>query len=555
MFSQPEMPVVLQQWMDLILDYSFTIRHRAGILNVVPDQLSRMYAASYRKATWGVPPNIRFEGIPAEELAPNSVSIKPLSVSQDQSSRGERSAADTAAEQDSNSDQHLINLQVEMERRGKTIPDAAERVKLIQHEHNLGHFGRDAIFTKLYEEHNIWWPNMRTEIQREVARCDACARFVVRKAGFKPAQFIAAPGPWQHVQFDCSVHLPSSPEGFTTLLVFVDVFSGFVLLFPIETTSAKCVAEKLLQVCTTFGFPAILQSDNGTEFTNDVVRELCELMKLDRRFIAAYNPRCDGKVERAIGIVVIIIKKLLQGADQYWPQFCPLAQLCVNNRISSVTRSTPFALMFARDNPVLGPWQSTDAQLAAPEVNSEAALSAWLEFQKRVQEIIYPEIYKRTLEVKKKMVKRVNKKHRHQQVKDDAFPVGSWVALKDPKYETNDKRQPAYWTKYEVIRHDRNGNIVIREALSDGKVLDRHIPPDQLKPVGPDRTAEPDQDPDEAFVVERILSHRGKPPSIEYKVLWKGYPIEEATWEPASSFLDTKVIRDYWKAENDAKQQ
>ncbi len=532
MFSQPELPVVLQQWMDLILDYSFTIHHRPGILNVVPDQLSRMFAANYDNKAWGVPSHIRFEGIP-ESINSSEIQVKTMTRSA--FSKGEKSAVDSNA--DNLPDDNLLQLQVEMERLGKSVPEESKRDEFIQQEHLLGHFGRDAIFNKLYDDRNIWWPGMRQQIQKTISKCDACARFVVVKSGFKPAQFIAAPGPWHHVQFDCKVKLPNSPEGFTTLLVFIDVFSGFVLLFPVKTPSAECIAEKLLQVCTTFGFPAILQSDNGTEFNNKVVEAMSELMKLDRRFIAPYNPRCDGKVERAISVIMSVIKKLLQGADHLWPLFCPMAQLCVNNRISSVTQSTPFSLMFARENPVMGPWGDQAA-------SESVTLDEWKSFQRQVNEAIYPSIFRRTIEVKKRMTSAVDKKRRI--IRDDAFPVGSWVALKDPKRE--DKREPNYLIKFQVVRKDRNGNIVIREALSDGKIVQRKVTPDQLKSVEPD-----DESENKSYEVEKILKHRGSSRNYEYFVLWKGYPIEQATWQPASSFLDNEIIRDYWKSKSDSK--
>jgi hypothetical protein len=541
MFTQPELPVVLEQWIDLILDYSFDVRHRPGILNVVPDQLSRMFAAQYQNSTWGVPSNIRLIGLlPTNTHSTADIPIKPLQLS---SSEGERSV-------DSNSSTDLIQLQVEMERRGKSIPDPSKRESLISEQHQLGHFGRDAIFKKLFEQHNLWWPGMRQQIQEIVGRCDSCARFVVVKSGFKPAQFITAPGPWHHVQFDCVTSLPESPDGMTVLLVFIDVFTGFVLCYPIPSKEARFIAEKLWLVCCTFGFPAILQSDNGTEFTNEVVRELVKLMHVDRRFIAPYNPRCDGKVERAIGVIMSVIKKLLQGADQHWPLFAPLAQLCVNNRISSVTQSTPFSLMFARENPVLGPWGQQ-----ASESEETATVDQWKFFQRQVLDLIYPAIFKRTLEVKKRMTQAVDRKRRI--IAADSFPPGSLVALIDPKKQN--KRDAKYVIRYTVVRHDRNGLAVIREAQSDGKIVERKVPFDQLKQLpasdsnaASDGSPEPEPSDSEAYQVERILKHRGSPGSYQYLVLWKGYPVEQATWEPQSSFLDTECIRDYWKAKQDA---
>ena len=41
------------------------------------------------------------------------------------------------------------------------------------------------------------------------------------------------------------------------------------------------------------------------------------------------------------------------------------------------------------------------------------------------------------------------------------------------------------------------------------------------------------------------LGHRGNPGNYEYEMKWKGY--RNTTWEPESSFLDDRIIKDYWK--------
>jgi hypothetical protein len=79
-----------------------------------------------------------------------------------------------------------------------------------------------------------------------------------------------------------------------------------------------------------------------------------------------------------------------------------------------------------------------------------------------------------------------------------------------------------------------------------GDMLDRHIPPDQLKLVSKKPRA---QDLEKnVYVVEKILAHRGHPGSFEYKVKWKGF--SDITWEPASSFRDDSIISNYWKSQN-----
>ncbi|KAJ3046917.1 hypothetical protein HK102_013058, partial [Quaeritorhiza haematococci] len=37
-----QLNVLISGWLDIILDYSFEVRHRPGILNILPDALSRI---------------------------------------------------------------------------------------------------------------------------------------------------------------------------------------------------------------------------------------------------------------------------------------------------------------------------------------------------------------------------------------------------------------------------------------------------------------------------------------------------------------------------------
>ena len=73
---------MLQQWLDVILDYDFTIKHRPGVLHVLPDALSRMYEVLYTSA-WGVPvanPSdvIRQQLLPVDNMVLHKMSQHPV---------------------------------------------------------------------------------------------------------------------------------------------------------------------------------------------------------------------------------------------------------------------------------------------------------------------------------------------------------------------------------------------------------------------------------------------------------------------------------------------
>ncbi len=528
MFESTTLSPALQQWLDVLLDYTFAIVHRDGILNVLPDALSRMYGAAYSQSPiWGA--QAVFPTAPLEEISVRSAGFRSSPLGE--------GAVDSV--QDSSQRPSALSsteLEVELERRGKKAPSSSEdKLALIQSTHALGHFGVEATFRKLYQQ-GWWWPNMRTEILSQLKECDACIRYTVVKTGFHPARAITALGPWDHVQVDCLVHLPLSPDGLNTLFVAVDVFQGFCLLKASKDSTAESMALFLWECCSVFGLFKILQTDNGPEFSNDVIRALAKLTGIEHRFISAYNPRADGKVERLIGSISMIIKKMLHGTSNHWPLFVSFAQFSYNQKISSLTGSSPFALMFGREsNPIRDYTSLPEGELIPVD------LEEWKEHQRKILSLVYPAISERIKSGKDKMIAGLDRTRKL--LLPSSLPGGSTVMLLDPK-RTN-KFEPKYIGPYTVIRRSRNGAYLLKDAT--GMPLDRHVPIDQLKIVikGKQRR-QIDQD-QEVFEVETILEHRGVPGAYEYRVHWKGYSTEEDSWEPASSFLDDKVIQQYWK--------
>ena len=148
----------------------------------------------------------------------------------------------------------LVESLLELEKRGFIIPAENERVGLIKAAHAFGHFGIEAVTRSLISKKH-WWKGMRADVQNELANCDACNRYTVVRSGFNPANYITSTTPWEHVQMDTSVHLPAAPGGFTTLLVVIDVFTGFVILRPLKNSTAEVIANELWQIFCILGVP------------------------------------------------------------------------------------------------------------------------------------------------------------------------------------------------------------------------------------------------------------------------------------------------------------
>jgi len=233
--SSPSLSSTVHGWFDELSEYNFKVIHRPGILNVVPDALSRMYAASYADTgTWGVARSFNMSNIelineplaaaPKDVTGPlpktsEVVSLAPVSLPM-----GEGAANISAEENENKETTHQLqtgkvdfnkdfDLLVELDKRGMTMPSSeAERKALVEAEHAVGHFGIEAIYKSLHAKH-IWWPNMRKTITSIVQDCHACNVFTVTKTGYNPSGYIHASGPWEHIQVD-TVVVRHSPHVF-----------------------------------------------------------------------------------------------------------------------------------------------------------------------------------------------------------------------------------------------------------------------------------------------------------------------------------------------------
>jgi hypothetical protein len=223
----------------------------------------------------------------------------------------------------------------------------------------------------------------------------------------------------------------------------------------------------------------------------------------------------------------------LHGTNKHWPLFVPFAQITFNNKISSLTSSSPFSLMFGRELNELKDYSNEDK----PTIIS---LEDWKSHQEKILSLIYPAISDRIKSGKDKLVETLNKNRRL--LSPQAFPAGSTVMLIDP--DRANKFEPKYIGPYIIARRARNGGYVLRDATGD--LLDRHVPADKLKLVSKTKRKKDKEKP--VYVVNKILAHKGNPGAYKYFVDWKDYSEEDRSWVDASSFLDDTIIKEYWKS-------
>lgn len=111
-------------------------------------------------------------------------------------------------------------------------------------------------------------------------------------------------------------------DGYRYVLTVVDHFSNFPWAFPLFTKQADEVALHLYNLFSEHGPPKYLQSDNGGEFVNAVIKDLAVKWNIELKNGKAYNPREQGKVERFNGTFAELLSKQMHMHNTRYVNLC-----------------------------------------------------------------------------------------------------------------------------------------------------------------------------------------------------------------------------------------
>jgi IS30 family transposase len=95
-------------------------------------------------------------------------------------------------------------------------------------------------------------------------------------------------------------------------VVAVEYFSKWIEAKPLATITLATVQKLFWQniVCR-FGVPKAITVDNGTQFDAETFKDLCDQIDTKNHFASVRHPESNGLVQRANGIIMTGIMKLI----------------------------------------------------------------------------------------------------------------------------------------------------------------------------------------------------------------------------------------------------
>jgi len=501
LYTAKELPRTYNGWLSIISDFNLRVSHVPGKDNTLADALSRLTCMAMQKHS------------PVKQQLP-----------------GENK--ETKDLVDSKRDSSLLDTESTFSQ-GRTSEPSTDQAELtakdkraiIKHHHSIGHFGQEATLARL-KMAGFVWPRMRGDIEQEIKHCDACLKYNTVRPQYHELKTNKVDRPWQIVQADLISSVKQHQE-FVAILVVKCCFSGYVVLRALQSKRAQEVAQKLFDIFSLYGPPEQIQADGGKEFTNELLNEVWDKLGVKRRFHTPYNPRAQGVVENAINSISKSIWKELRGHTD-WPSTLTKIEFAFNTKLSPVTTTTPFFLMFGRNF-----WDEHH-----PDSTSIEGGRSWADQWEEVRKTLYP-IVARDLEAKRR--KQNQYFNDHHVLRKENLPKGTLVMIKD--MNRANKEDQRFVGPYKVIRRMNDGCY----AIEDANGLYASTVPINHMSIVDESPQELDQKIEQRYEIEEILDHDGSGPETKYLLKWKGYSSEEATWEPLRHIDDDFIIKQYWK--------
>ena len=491
--AQKNLNPMLTGWYESLFDYDFVVYHRPGITNILPDHLSRFF-------------NDDLEGENIHEI--ESLEIKEPFLNEAK-----------------------INKVILKDDKNYIEPNELEKTTLIENFHNLGHFGINATINAIRDK-GYNWKNLREDVIKVCKNCLLCLRFNPAPTQYHQLNTICAYQPFDHVAVDLAGPFTTSKNNNHYIHIMVDIHSRFVLIKPIENKKAETIARVWNDIFTTFGYPKIIQSDNGREFVNTITKELVKNCKIDQRLITPYHPRANGAAERTVQTILRIVNKLIIGKKKDWDIMLPVAQYAINQKISERHQNSPFYAMFGRKANEFYDF----SQIVIPE-NDQPTEEEHVNFIKQIEEeikIMNDLVFTRTNEETEKYNENLKIKF-NQSHKIIELPINSMVMIKDKQRKS--KSDPVNEGPFKIVAKSTNGSYTLEDL--EGTLLPRNYVMSSLIPLSDNPLENA-----ESYEIEAITNHRVNNGLTEYLIKWKNY--DESTWEPEMNIDDLSTIHQYW---------
>lgn len=248
----------------------------------------------------------------------------------------------------------LKNLKIIISRNPIKIVDEKQKMQLLEQFHKDplygGHAGQKRLYAKLRAHY--YWKAMSKDVAKYVKNCKICQLNKPKAKNIEEMTLTKTPQrPFDVVIIDTMGPLTTSLNGNKYALTMICDLTKYLITAPLKTKTANEVAKAIFDnFILKHGPMKQIRTDMGTEYCNSVLKELCELMKVDHKTSTAYHHQSVGTIERNHRTFNEYLKSYLSDELDKWDVYLSYFTFCYNitENSSNNNKYSPFELVYGR---------------------------------------------------------------------------------------------------------------------------------------------------------------------------------------------------------------
>ena len=225
----------------------------------------------------------------------------------------------------------------------------SQQVDLLQKVHEeSGHRGS----TNTFEQFNrrFYYPGAATEAVILVETCNICQKNRPKPKAQQHTLVSQPIGePFQKWSIDFVGPLPTSAQGNNYILTAKDCFTRWIEAIPTNNMTATTVVKTLeRELFARYGIPEQIHSDQGTQFTSQMMNEIYRELGIIGTRTPAYNPK-SNPVERTHRDLGQLLRACVDNHPQDWEDFLPDCLLAMRVAVNRGTGFSPFSMVYGKE--------------------------------------------------------------------------------------------------------------------------------------------------------------------------------------------------------------
>lgn len=153
----------------------------------------------------------------------------------------------------------------------------------------------------------------------------------------------------EKVAIDIVGPLPETGKGNKYILTTQDQLTKFCTAYPLPETSSTTIADTIVnKYIYMFGSPKELLSDQGSNISGEVMKEIARIFKIKQVKTSVYHPQSNGALERSHHVLAEYLKPYINNSQNDWDLFLDAAMFSYNTSYHEAIKISPFELIFGR---------------------------------------------------------------------------------------------------------------------------------------------------------------------------------------------------------------